>query len=294
MSCLVKSWPSLKSGITLCVYTAHCIATRPPEHTFPMSKLNYQPDSSHISDKRTAPTSIRALVNPTNEELIGTVLPYFPMAEPPPPDLLTTNWGSASIIGSGMFYAVQTVDGIVALHGGTALRNACKQLPIHESVELIGGGGNQSGGFGSVRCPVGSAVITDAFGDAITKNYQLIVHTVPPLWPGVGGSKLKEESAIFLLRSCYYEAFNSGFSAGASTVTTPFIGAGSRKAPESRAIDCAVKGVLDVMRSCYNSSKIKRLDLPKLTAEFVLQDPRIAEQLVKAIDHELEACVFFR
>jgi len=283
----VKHWSALDRGITLSVYTAQCIATQPPE-----LKGHCDSFTHNKATQLSVPTVIRALVNPTNEELIGTVLPYFPMAQPPPPDLLSTNWGSASIIGSGMFYAVQCVDGIVSLHGGAPLRKACEQLPIRESEELIGGGGNRCGGFGSVRCPVGSAVITGAYGDAIKKNYHFIVHTVPPLWPGVGGSKLEKESAISLLRSSFSQAFESGFSAGAEVVTAPLIGAGARKAPESIAIDCAVKGVLDAVRNRKNTTKVKRLTSTKIAAEFVLLDQRLAIVLAEAIDKEIDANIF--
>ena len=299
MSRLVKCWPAIKGGITLTVYTSHCIVTRPPEHTTPTSRIYFQPITLENPVASTAPIITRALVNPANEELIGTVLPYFPMAGPPPEELFTTNWGGASA-GSGMFYSMQSVDGIVTLHGGDPLRKACKELPVHKNVELIGGGGNKSGTFGSVRCPVGSAVITKAFGRAVTKHYQYIVHAVPPLWTGIGGSKLSEGEATFLLRSCYYEAFKTGFVAGAAIVTSPLIGVGARSVPVPTAIDCAVKGVLNAMIVCgYRNSKLENqrksrnlkdssVPLPPIAAEIVVLDPWIAVDLVNAIDHELD------
>ena len=300
MSWLVKCWPDLKCGITLSVYTSHCIVTRPPDHDPPTSRIYFQstpPENLHKSCRK--PMITRALVNPGNEELVGPELPYFPMGGPTPKDLLTTNWGGA-ISGSGMFYAIQSVDGMVSLHGGKDLRKACKNLPVYESVDLIGGGGNAIGGVGSVRCPVGSAVITDAFGHAVTRYYSIIVHTVPPLWPGFGGSKLSEDEAIFLLRSCYYESFKAGFSNGAAIVTTPLLGSGARRAPEGAAIDCAVKGILDAMGDSYraiNNKKVKRSvdelktpqPWPPIAAEIVVLEPRTAMSVVRAIDFELES-----
>ena len=254
MSRLVKCWPNIKDGISLAVYTSHCIATRPPDHNPPTSRLYTQPHdlNDNSNNTHTTPIITRALVNPANEELIGTVLPYFPMAGPPPKDLFTTSWGGLSA-GYGMFYSMQSVDGIVSLHGGADLRKACEELPVHEHAELVGGGGNKSGGYGCVRCPVGSTVITAAFGEAITKNYSFIIHTVPPLWPGNGGSKHSLDEANDLLRSCYYNSFQTGFDAGAAIVTAPFIGSGARRAPLSNAINCAVKGVLDAIYSRNNS-----------------------------------------
>ena len=298
MSRLVKCWPNIKDGISLAVYTSHCIATRPPDHEPPTSRLYNQPHDLNNNSKNTqnGPLITRALVNPGNEEMIGTVLPYFPMAGPPPKDLFTTSWGGLSA-GYGMFYSMQSVDGIVSLHGGAELRKACEELPVHEDVELVGGGGNKSGGFGSVRCPVGSAVITKPFGDAITKNYSSIIHTVPPLWPGSGGSKLSLEDATALLRSCYYKAFVTGFNTGAAIVTAPLIGSGARRAPVAKSIDCAVKGVLDAIRfrtdnvnatDTIDSTKENLPPWPPVAAEFVLIEPRIATELVNAIDHELD------
>ena len=301
MSRLVKCWPNIKDGISLAVYTSHCIATRPPDHDPPTSRLYNQHHELNNNHKNTQNTPLitRALVNPSNEELIGTVLPYFPMAGPPPKDLFTTSWGGLSA-GYGMFYSMQSVDGIVSLHGGAELRKACEALPAHENVELVGGGGNRSGGYGSVRCPVGSTAITKAFGDAIIKNYSFIIHTVPPLWPGNGGSKHSLDEAKSLLRSCYHNAFVTGFNAGAAIVSSPLIGSGARRAPVSTAIECAVKGVLDAIRlrtevltQTKEGEIDKSLELdsppwPPVAAEFVLIEPRIASDLVNAIDHELE------
>ena len=297
MSQLVKCWPGLKCGITLAVYTSHCVATRPPEHTPPTSRILFQPITPEKPIPSRSPAITRALVNPTNEELIGTALPYFPMAGPPPKELLTTGWGGASA-GSGMLYAVQSVDGIVNLHGGPALREACRKMPIQETEELIGGGGNRSGGVGWVRCPVGSAVITEAFGHAIMRHYNFIIHSVPPLWPGVGGSNWSEEKAKYLLTSCYYESFKMGFSNGAAIVTAPLMGAGARRVPVSIAIDCAVKGVLDAMDVSCNTQKghiksIEDLKTPKpwppIAAELVVLEPRIADEIVNVIDNLIEA-----
>ncbi|CAK0829487.1 unnamed protein product, partial [Prorocentrum cordatum] len=47
-----------------------------------------------------------ALVNPANEALVGTKLPYFPMPVEPPAGLRTTDW-CAMEAGPNMFYSMQ-------------------------------------------------------------------------------------------------------------------------------------------------------------------------------------------
>ena len=123
MARLVKLWP-LQPRFQLAVHTSPCIVTQPP------------PPPARATARR------RALVTPANEQLQGTALPYFPMAGPPPKDLATSNWGGMEI-GSGMFYATQTVDGVVSRLGGP-VKNALYFTPLRKmkkNVKLMRGGG---------------------------------------------------------------------------------------------------------------------------------------------------------
>merc|ERR1719201_3208068 len=98
------------------------------------------------------PPGARVLVNSANESLCGTELPYFPMLETPPGDLMGSRWGGLSA-GSGMFYSSQVVDGKVHLHAGRQLKEHCKDL----------------------SCSVGHALATPPFGLA-SVGFERIIH----------------------------------------------------------------------------------------------------------------------
>ena len=136
------------------------------------------------------------------------------------------------------------MDGVLGLHGGAELREACRRVPVRDGVELVGGGGNAVGGYGVVRCPVGTAVSTPACGSAVREHYDTVVHTVPPLWPGCGGSKWSVDTARRLLRSCYVESLDTALRLlGADVVRLPLLGAGARRTPLDEAVNCLVEGV---------------------------------------------------
>lgn len=107
------------------------------------------------------PRGCRVLLNPANEALVGTKLPYFPMLEPPT-ELLSNQWCGMEA-GERMFYPMQVVDGRVHMLGGLSLRKALEKLP-----EVAP----------DVRCPTGAAVITEAT-ESLGDVFQHIVHAVP-------------------------------------------------------------------------------------------------------------------
>jgi len=229
----------------------------------------------------------RGLVNPANEQLQGTVLPYFPMAGPPPKELNTTNWGGMDA-GPGMFYATQSVDGIVSMLGGAVLREKCSALPVNENEELHGGGGVATGGTGFVRCPVGAAVVTDAVGtDGLTEHYDAIIHAVPPLWPGCGGSTLDPEDARQMLQSCFAAAIRAGLADGCNIVTIPLLGAGARGAPVPVAIEAAAAAVAAAATASTNGGRDATPNQAAAVAELVVLEPSVAAGLVAAIDNQL-------
>ena len=106
------------------------------------------------------------VVTAANEKLIGAELSYFPRGGPcpvPPPPGVSNAWGGMEA-GSGMLYPTQCVDGRVHQEGGPALRAACAVVP------------EQAAG---VRCPVGTAVLTQATG-RLASVYRFVLHTVAP------------------------------------------------------------------------------------------------------------------
>lgn len=92
----------------------------------------------------------RALLNPANERLVGT--------------LFTPSEANARLLGEGLIYPCQSVDGLVAEFGGSELARACQALPVTEP------------GTGE-RCPVGEAVLTPAFGELVA-SFDILIHTV--------------------------------------------------------------------------------------------------------------------
>ena len=100
------------------------------------------------------------LINPANETLVGTQLAYFPRGGPcpePPPEGVSNAWGGMEA-GANMLYPAQSVDGRVHAAGGAALREALLALPK----------------AGGERCPVGSAVLTEAHGE-LRDSYRFIL-----------------------------------------------------------------------------------------------------------------------
>ncbi|CAJ1346255.1 unnamed protein product [Effrenium voratum] len=97
------------------------------------------------------------LINPANEALVGTQLPYFPMRVEPPPELQNSRWCGMEA-GESMFYPMQVVDGQVHALGGHALKEACNRLPDRAP---------------GVKCPTGEAVVTSVRPCSLCLTFQL-------------------------------------------------------------------------------------------------------------------------
>ena len=142
------------------------------------------------------------LVNPANERLVGT---QFSPSE-----------ANAELLGSGIIYPPQAVDGLVTELGGPELRAACE---AHGA------------------CEAGSAVVTAAFGELLV-CYQHIVHTVAPFY---GSPEWAAQ-----LRGAYRAAFAAAASleTPASVIAVPLLGSGARGAPMGEAAAVAASALL--------------------------------------------------
>ncbi|CAL1167539.1 unnamed protein product [Cladocopium goreaui] len=159
------------------------------------------------------------LINPANEALVGTKLPYFPMQVEPPPELRNSRWCGMEA-GSSMFYPMQVVDGRVHRLGGSSLREACERLP------------DRSPG---VKCPTGEAVVTEATA-GLRMYFEHIVHAVPPMYTSPTWERC--------LSLCWQAALEKAWSCGsAPTVTSPLLGAGARGAPVEEAARVGAKAI---------------------------------------------------
>ena len=154
----------------------------------------------------TLPNTLRVLINPANESLLGTARPYFPRGGPLPPRAppgLTTSsrWGGMDA-GSGMLYPAQAVDGLVHQHGGHRLRDFLLSFPVLEA--------RPDGEH--VRCRVGDTVLTPSPPNL--SHFDIIAHTPPPFWssnPGSSQGRLWQE----LLSACYSSALRASAHAAA-------------------------------------------------------------------------------
>jgi O-acetyl-ADP-ribose deacetylase (regulator of RNase III) len=176
--------------------------------------------------------------------------------------------------GEGMFYRTQVVDGIVSEVGGKALRQACAALP---EIHLDGSVDKE------VRCPVGSAVATPAFG-GLRDSFALIVHAVAPLSGPTGDAAEIER----LLQECFASAVTAGYNAGADSLVFPLLGAGSRGVAVPVAAEVAARVVVALLSGNESSRPLPcGRDVPSIG--FSVQVPAIAELLVKSIDREIAA-----
>lgn len=148
------------------------------------------------------------IINPTNPDLVGASLAYFPIGGPVPRQESGWHsvWGGMEA-GDRMRYPTQCVDGRVHMESGPMLK---KTLQL-----------NYPSG-----CAVGKAVVSKTFGNLSTKyKYQHIIHTVPPL---ANDPSLNLDSNDHLLASCYLSSFEIFLnSSDMKIVATPLVGSGT-------------------------------------------------------------------
>jgi len=191
-----------------------------------------------------------ALINSANEQLSG---PRFTPSE-----------ANRRLLGKGLIYPEQVVDGRVSEFGGQQLRLEVEKLPQLEP---------------GVRCRIGSAVRTVATGE-LRHNFECIIHTVTPFY--------KQEGWERLLRSCYWEAFNQvwGNSCGhqqtSSNVATPLLAAGAKGVPLDLASRFAAQACTDWSPPIVSSHHQDR------TVRFALQN----DEHVDILEAELARCAW--
>eukprot|EP00937_MAST-01D_sp_MAST-1D-sp2_P002212 g2212.t1 len=208
---------------------------------------------------------VDALLNPGNEEMNGTELPYFPMPKHDVPDeLRNTNWGGMEA-GPCMFYREQVVDGSVSALGGHAYRAKCRAVACDSRGE---------------RCAAGQAVLVEAAG-ALTGMFDSIIHTTPPLGPGMAADAWEQQ-----LQRCYSSAFGvveaqlrarHGGCGAPWRVASPLLGAGCRRL--SGLDDAAAQAVA---ARCA-AEACTRWDGAELTLAFGLTETRVAQTLLAAL-----------
>eukprot|EP00976_Prorocentrum_cordatum_P107326 1194620-Prorocentrum_minimum.AAC.5 len=180
-----------------------------------------------------------ALINSANEQLSG---PRFTPTE-----------ANRRLLGKGLIYPEQVVDGRVSEFGGQHLRVEIEKLP-----ELEPG----------IRCKVGSAVRTLATGE-LRHNFAYIIHTVAPFYGQAGWEGQ--------LRSCYWQAFDDVWgskgdqAAPAHILASPLLATGAKGVPIQLASHIAAQ-------ACTHWSPPGTVN-PHLTLRFGLQDDEYVDML---------------
>mmetsp|Transcript_39232 Transcript_39232/g.85335 ORF Transcript_39232/g.85335 Transcript_39232/m.85335 type:complete len:234 (-) Transcript_39232:73-774(-) len=193
--------------------------------------------------------SCYALINSANEQLSG---PKFSPTE-----------ANRRLLGNGLIYPEQVVDGRVHEFSGKALRHEIERLPEIEP---------------GVRCKLGSAVRTPATGE-LRHNFAYVIHTVAPFYK-------RDEWDEGQLRSCYWEAFNNVWgskrkSDPGDTVATPILAAGAKGVPITLAARVAAQACTDWSLPDADESQQRHW-----TVRFALQD----DAHVDILEDELKRC----
>lgn len=157
-----------------------------------------------------------ALVTCANEHLVGTQLPYI------------------NLDGSGGC-VFDCTDSAVGRAAGPRLREACAQLPVIEE-------GDSDPRWGGIRCPVGEARVTPAFG--LSEKCRFLVHIVGPAWPG-GAEELRaayHAAAVAALQGAS-EGAACEAKAALGAVAGSVVGGGATVTGSSLAVSMAVPAI---------------------------------------------------
>jgi O-acetyl-ADP-ribose deacetylase (regulator of RNase III) len=136
------------------------------------------------------------------------------------------------------------VDGMVHRCAGPELLEACLELPVLEGKDI--------------RCPVGAAKHTPAFGLLLRKNKH-VIHTAGPIYKDFGAT-----SSAPYLKSCYQQCMLHASTLGES-VAFPAIGTGIYGYPLEDATVIAIKTVGEL-------AKTRPGDFGDMTVKFVCYD----------------------
>jgi len=217
-----------------------------------------------------------ALINPCNQTLSGTALPYFPIGGPLPvinDDKLSNSnsWGGMSA-GSNMNYPAQAVDGIVHMEGGRALVNELKKIPIipmqqEKEKEII------TTTSSNKKVHIGSAVHTLATGRLKTAHgYNYIIHTPPPFY--------NDENSQNKLMKCYLSSIKLCLDLNIDVLCSPLLGGGTAGFPKDIAFQ-AFLNAMKVLTAESNDFITKNLIIELRLTIQSMEDAKMMSSLVE-------------
>ncbi|KAL3932233.1 MAG: hypothetical protein SGPRY_000785 [Prymnesium sp.] len=181
------------------------------------------------------PSLCDGLVNSANERLVGTQF--------------TPTEAHQKLEGSGIIYPPQAIDGLVHELGGAQMWRACAALPLDAS---------------GVRCPVGGAALTPAFGE-LCCSFGAVIHAVSPLYSDPNWSRL--------LHSTFLSSFSTASRAKLHSIAVPLLGSGAKGAPSNEVAAVAASAIADwVDKSAHHSERLRVL-------RFAVQDEAQADSI---------------
>ena len=195
-----------------------------------------------------------ALVNPANDQLVGTRFTPEECWKNLHGDPTTGRWDKDFVV-----YPHQAIDGLVSEFGGDGLAAALAAQPADAHGR---------------RCRVGSALMTPAFSELL-ELYEGLIHAVPPTY-----RLLEPHEWADQLRSTYHAAFHTAQRAGVATLAVPLLGAGARGAPMADAILVAAEAAISWRGEEELSAPIAR---------FGVQDSTTAHALIDALEGAMAA-----
>ena len=202
-----------------------------------------------------------ALVNPANEQLVGTRFTPEECWRYLHGDPLTGRWDKDFAT-----YPSQSIDGLVTEFGGDALRLALEALPADSEGR---------------RCAVGRAVTTPASFE-LRELFQSIVHAVPPFYRGSKFPAWAEQ-----LRATYHAAFDTAAREGLTTLAVPLLGAGARGAPVDEAMAVAAEAAVSWQLAGVAAAAAQDdqgAPHTSLIARFGVQDSSTAHALIASLE----------
>lgn len=269
-----------------------------------MNRRKSESDSSKNDESESPPFSV--LINPGNPSLSGvSKFSYFPMGGPEPSKHFqiskdshpimgyVSSWGGMEV-GKGMFFASNTVDGIVHQYGGNELKLECERALLSlnkmSTRDIISGVINNNGGGGG-RLEEGMAIPTKAVGQELldASRYDILVHTVPPFFNQNYQNQHnnnnndddldldtnendRDQHNEFLLAECYRNSLRtaslsspSSSSSSILKIACPLLGAGCRGFPLEQAINIAAKTTIDWMMMATTTTEAATTDTKSMT-----------------------------
>lgn len=162
-----------------------------------------------------------------------------------------------------MIFPFNVVDGLVHELGGWKLDLSCFLVSKNENGE---------------RCSVGEARLTGPGGDKLAREYDYIVHTVPPFFDHYEGDPM---DALYLSYKNSIELSKKCADENNLRLATVLIGAGCRGFPIDNAIEAATKVSTNFLKN--EDIHVKN----STTLAFAITQMNVAEKLVCSIKEEI-------